>query len=328
MKKLLLVLLVVTLASFLFVGCLPGGTTPAEGEGEGEGEVEVTLDVENYYLDPLTGKTFVNGLDDCLQDVIVTIPGGVDAIETYEDSVVYVAVKWYNETTGKDVYVNLMEATSTDGIVWTAEDYDFCGIFEMDGETLIGDCESICLVALVKHPCCPGDEIALKVVTVDGADPKADLFVTVEDCADECVPDPCATDGVYLTWTSLTAATDCDPAVDCCEDDCSGLASWTIEVEPDACAGPCDLVTGSCPVVGTLDCGCLPYADSGDGTITYAVKYTLLDNVGNEFTDDWTLTIGEDSGDTIKLVGADASFADKDPVTIGTAFQVYDGACE
>jgi len=32
MKKLLLVLLVVTLAAFLFVGCLP--TTPTEGEGE------------------------------------------------------------------------------------------------------------------------------------------------------------------------------------------------------------------------------------------------------------------------------------------------------
>src|SRR5665648_384843 len=39
MKKLLLVLLVVVLASFLLVGCNP--TVPAEGEGEGEGEVEV-----------------------------------------------------------------------------------------------------------------------------------------------------------------------------------------------------------------------------------------------------------------------------------------------
>src|SRR5665648_557543 len=38
MKKLLFVLLIVALASFLFVGCTP--TVPAEGEGEGEGEVE------------------------------------------------------------------------------------------------------------------------------------------------------------------------------------------------------------------------------------------------------------------------------------------------
>ena len=42
MKKLLLVLLVVAMASFLLVGCLPG-TTPAEGEGEGEGETEVAI---------------------------------------------------------------------------------------------------------------------------------------------------------------------------------------------------------------------------------------------------------------------------------------------
>ena len=41
MKKLLLVLLVVALASFLLVGC-DTGTTPAEGEGEGEGEGEIS----------------------------------------------------------------------------------------------------------------------------------------------------------------------------------------------------------------------------------------------------------------------------------------------
>ena len=38
MKKLLLVLLVVSLAVFIFSGCTP--TTPTEGEGEGEGEEE------------------------------------------------------------------------------------------------------------------------------------------------------------------------------------------------------------------------------------------------------------------------------------------------
>ena len=39
MKKLLLVLLVVTLAAFLLVACTP--VTPGEGEGEGEGEEEI-----------------------------------------------------------------------------------------------------------------------------------------------------------------------------------------------------------------------------------------------------------------------------------------------
>jgi len=331
MKKLLLVLMVVAMASFLLVGCLPG-TTPDNGDGDGDGDgvVEITLEVENYYLDPLTGKTFVNGLDDCLQDVIVTIPGGIDAIETYEDSVVYVAVKWYDETTGKDVYSNLMEATSTDDIVWTAEDYNFCGILEWDeylatpAFVAISDCESICLVALVKHPCCPGDEIALEVVTVDGADPYADLFVTVKDCADPCVEeDECVPPaGAYIEWTSRTTG-DCE-TTDCCGDDCSGVGTWTIEVEPDPCLGPCDLVTGTgCPIEGVLDCGCFPYAtgvsvgDDPNDTETYEVKFTLLDNVGNKVEGTWELEFDTDS--LISFTGGTLSS--------GTTYQVLEGDC-
>jgi len=49
MKKLFLVLLVVALVSFLFVGCVP--VTPSEGEGEGEGECESVLLI-NYPMDP------------------------------------------------------------------------------------------------------------------------------------------------------------------------------------------------------------------------------------------------------------------------------------
>jgi len=321
MKKLLLVLAVVAMASFLFVGCLPGGTTPAEGEGEGEGEgeVEATIAIETEYTNA-GGVTFVacKNADAETSVITVTLPTAVEV-----DYAVYVAVKeWVpaaGTVAGYYTYDKVLATPNAARTVWTVDDFPWAE----------ADCEPICLVALVKHPCCPGEEVALKIVTVDCTAPKADLFVTLEDCADECDPDPCATAGVYLTWTSLTAATDCDPAVDCCGDACSGLASWTIEIEPDACAGPCDLVTGSCPVAGTLDCGCLPYADSGDVSITYDVKYTLLDNVGNEFTDVWTLTIGEDSGDTIKLVGEDASFTDKDGIIVGDdAFQVYDGGCE
>ena len=322
MKKLLLVLMVVALASFLMVGCLGEGTV-VDDDDDDDGTpppepTPVTIAVEDDYTDPLTGKTFVNGLDDCLQDVIVTIPGGIDAIETYEDSVVYVAVKWYNETTGKDVYVNLMEATSADGIVWTAEDYDFCSIVELDDETLIGDCESICLVALVKHPCCPGDEIALKVVTVDKEDPYADLAVTFKDCADPCLPeDVCAVAGAYFTWTSRTT-TDCE-TTDCCGDDCSGFASWSIEIEPDVCLGPCDLVTGTgCPIEGVLDCGCVPYAAGGDEpNLTYTVKYTILDNVDNKVEETWTIIVDTDEVTTFNA-GA---------VTMGTAIVVHEDQC-
>jgi len=67
MKKLLLVLLVITIASFLFVGCIP--TTPAEGEGEGEGEgeCETTVVIDGAVV--VDGKTYVSCGD---HDITVT----------------------------------------------------------------------------------------------------------------------------------------------------------------------------------------------------------------------------------------------------------------
>jgi len=86
MKKLLLVLLVVALVSFLLVGCfgVPNGT---EGEGEGEVEVEVTIAVENEYKSP-SGVTYVP----CVDKVTITFPEPVDP-----DYVVYVARKILEE---------------------------------------------------------------------------------------------------------------------------------------------------------------------------------------------------------------------------------------
>ncbi len=51
MKKLLLVLVVVTLASFLLVGCLPGGTTPdPDPDPDPDPTVQaVTIGIEDQY---------------------------------------------------------------------------------------------------------------------------------------------------------------------------------------------------------------------------------------------------------------------------------------
>ena len=49
MKKLFLVILVIALASFLFVGCLP--VTPSEGEGEGLRPRVEKLDFEGALAD-------------------------------------------------------------------------------------------------------------------------------------------------------------------------------------------------------------------------------------------------------------------------------------
>jgi len=71
MKKLLLVLLVVALASFLLIGCTPT-TPPAEGEGEGEGEF-LTIAVDGAVL--IDGIKYVSG---GTHDITVTFSSPVN----------------------------------------------------------------------------------------------------------------------------------------------------------------------------------------------------------------------------------------------------------
>ena len=81
MKKLFLVLLVITLASFLFVACLP--TTPAEGEGEGEGEgeCETTVEIDGAVI--VDGKTYVSGGNHTITVTFCApVVGGVSAYIT------------------------------------------------------------------------------------------------------------------------------------------------------------------------------------------------------------------------------------------------------
>jgi len=306
MKKLLLLLLVVALASFLLVGCLPG-TTPDDEDDDGDDDVVgVTMTIEDEYTDAV-GVTFVA----CGKDVIVTLPTAVEV-----DYVVYVASKVWDETDEEYEYVciepGIPDATRT---VWTFTDYT-----TLDCEY---ECEPICLVALLKHPCCPGDEVALRVVTIDCTPPYADLAVTFKDCFDPCLTeDPCDpfVQGAYFEFSSRTAG-DC-VTTDCCGDDCSGFASWTLVIDPDPCAPACDTVSGSaCPVEGVVECGCLLYATTTE-TLTYDVTYTLLDNVGNKFEDTWTITVDTDSVVSISVPKGTGG-----AVTMGEAIYIYTDNC-
>jgi len=334
MKKLLLVLMVVAMASFLFVGCLPGGTTPdpTPDPDPDPTPVPVTIAVEDEYL-ATTGVVYVKGDSNAttgVKDVVVTFPEAVAS-----EYIVKVAIKLETATTPFYVYVPLKDATpDVTRKIWTAKDVDFSSTasysYGVESTFSFADCTSYCLVALEKHPCCPGEEVALKVITVDMTAPLADLKITFKDCADACTPDPCATGAAYFTFTSVTPATACLPAVDCCGDACSGLASWTVDVIPGgACAASCEVLTGVCPVEGTSGCTCLVFADglNADGGAlpdeqeTYKVTYTLLDNVGNKFTEDWTIVVDTDS--VVSFTGGDATVT---PVVFGTAITVHDVA--
>jgi len=119
------------------------------------------------------------------------------------------------------------------------------------------------------------DEVCIEFpVIVDCDDPYACIDVTVDECT--C-------DGCEITFASTDESVECADNEECCGDDCSGLAGWSISLfdeEPfeDCCSNPCaePIYTCSgteCPIECTT--GCLSGGD-------YWAVVNLVDNVGNE----------------------------------------------
>ena len=112
-------------------------------------------------------------------------------------------------------------------------------------------------------------------VIVDCDEPFAEIEITVDDC--EC-------EGCEITFESIIEPGECYPDIECCGDDCSGLASWSVVLydgEPfDECCDPsvCEEPIGSCsgtecPILCVTDCLTIG---------TYYAVVTLVDAVGNE----------------------------------------------
>jgi hypothetical protein len=250
MKKLLLVLMVVALASFLFVGCFP--VTPAEGEGEGEGEAELCPAITLSGGVDVAGKTYIKAGKE--QTITLTFGTVTEPVNLF--------VGPCNE---KGMPTGVPES-STEVILRTTDKKVYTGTYVFSGEccelylyTMYGTGEVIC-----KYP-----------VIVDGEGPYAKIEVTVDECL--CVD--CA-----VTFTSeWTVSGDCEDTVGCCDDDCSGFASWAIDIYDEfpfdecctlQCAEPVDGCSGTeCPVDCTTEC-----LEAGE----YWVIINLADKVGNE----------------------------------------------
>ncbi len=277
MKKLLLILAVVALASFLAVGCIP--TTPPGGEGEGEGEVEgVVVEVEDEVV--VGGKTYVKS---GTRGITVTFPAPVE-----------MAVAYITPCTGgieKDKIVptgSPIPLWSEDGLVWTGS-----GTF--GGTTAYDCCSSYVLVEAGE---CEADVCVYYPVIVDSEVPYACIEVTSEEC--EC-------EGCAVTFESTSQEQECAEAEECCGDDCSGLAGWSIAIYEDdpfdkCCETPCDepIFTCSgtaCPIDCTTDC-----LDAGD---KYYVVVNLVDNVGWEAEYYATIVLDTACGVTVTQFYAD-----------------------
>ena len=263
MKKLLFVLLVVALASFLFVGCLP--TTPAEGEGEGEAEPAVTVVIGDSVV--LAGKTYVKA-------------GSHSVTVTFAEPVVGNVSANITDCSGSYKGTAVVLFPGPDHKVWTGS-----GTFGTyaTGATVTECCASY--VQVVSGECL--DEVCIEFpIIVDDAAPFAQIKVTADEC-------DCDSEVVVHFDSTLTDPL-CATSADCCGDDCSGLASWAIDIYTtnpfDVCCDiPCVEPIASCSGVGcAIDCdtACLPtplsVATGAPSDGWYFVVTTLLDEVGNK----------------------------------------------
>jgi hypothetical protein len=267
MKKLLLVLLVVAIASFLFVGCLP--VTPSEGEGEGEGEGEVIVEIDGAVV--VDGKTYVSCGN---HTVTVTFPAPVvGGVSAYITCCTGDYGKITNEIDNFECGTEVVLFPDADKKVWTGSGYFGCNDKSINN---LNGCYPCCAsyVEIYAGECEPEACIWFPVI-VDCDDPFALIEIDVDNC--ECA-------GCEISFETITLPGECYPDLECCGDYCSGLASWSIVLydgEPfDECCDPsvCEEPIGSCS--GT-DCPISCVTDCLTAGTYYAVV-TLVDAVGNE----------------------------------------------
>lgn len=283
MKKLLLVLLVITLASFLFVGCLP--TTPAEGEGEGEGEGEVgicpTVSVTSQVA--IGGKTYIKAGK---QTITVTFAVPTEPVSVFVGG----AIRGNPEGIPNDAK-EVIVSTDDGGLTYTGT-FKFGQGPEVD----FYDCNEDYIYVLTCDTCAPCKE----PYVVDNTGPASEIKINV---AAVVCPGTCT-----ITFDSTVDSTECAVTDYCCGDYCTDLASYSIDLYTtppfDTCCDiSCYTPAYSCPtgVACPIDCDLAGVA----GTVTttdkvYYAVVTLLDSVGNRTRYYATLTLDSACGLTVQ----------------------------
>jgi hypothetical protein len=273
MKKLSFVFLVIVLVSYLLAGCLP--VTPAEGEGEGEGEVEIcpTLEVTSQVV--VEGKTYIKGGE---QTITVTFAKPTELVSVYVGGSLKVAVPVLNNNPEgvPDNAVEVVMYPDEEKKIYTGT-FNFLEIpnqkARQNNSIYNPPCSEDYIYVLTCDTCAP----CKYPYIVDDENPLAEIKITIDDC-------DCA--GCELSFTSTSTEPECAESELCCGDDCSGLASWAINLygrnpfdsccDPSLCEEP--IATGSgidCPIDFTT--GCL---EAG----TYYAVISLVDNVDLEET--------------------------------------------
>ena len=254
MKKLLLVLLVVAFASFLFVGCVP--VTPTEGEGEGEGEAEICPTIAVTSQVAVAGKNYIKG---GTQTITVTFAVPTEPVSVYVGTDLKLGLADLLPGVEVVMYANADKTVYTGTVL-------FAGTCD-EGYIYVETCDAC---AYCKYP-----------YKVDGVGP--DSEITIASAA-------CVCEGVTLTFKTPTQSAVCGVTGVCCGDDCSGFASYAIDLYASdpfnlCCDIPCITPAYSCPggVACPIDCTltCITGGTVALGDKTYFVVASLLDEVGN-----------------------------------------------
>jgi len=280
MKKLLVLLLIATLAAFVFVGC---DLIPSEGEGEGEGEGEpegIVVEIDGQYEE--AGRIYVPGGDN---DVTVTFPAPVTGM---------VQISTTDCTGNYSKAGTIALFPNADKTIWTGSVFFECGY-----TSLPSPCDTACTP--VDKPCC-----ATTITVISGAceTDECIVFPVIVDCdaptAELCVASKCCVcEGYELSFMSTTDVGTCAPDEENCYDDCSGIAGWSLDIYcgnpfKDCCEIPCDVPIftdsgTSCPIEVTTSC-----IECGDPDESeFFAIFSIWDNVGNIREEGAFITVNE-----------------------------------
>ena len=289
MKKLLLVLLVIAMASFLLVGCIP--VTPGEGEGEGEAEICPTVSVTSQVA--VGGKTYIKAGS---QTITVTFAVPTEPVSVY----IGAALKVAPDTDAAEVVMY----ANADKTVYT-------GTFVFFGDAAV---DTDCSEAYIYVETCDACAYCKYPYIVDNTGPASEIKISKGAA--------CVCEGCTIEFDSTASTTECEVTTPCCGDGRSGFASYAIDLYTSApfdecCDVPCITPAYSCPggVACPIDCTLSCITGGGTSDKTYYAVATLLDKVGNRTRYYATLILDSGCGLTVqeyagKVAGVDSVCSD------------------
>jgi hypothetical protein len=300
MKKLILVLILIVLVTFLLVGCTPG-VTPVDPPIAGI-DCPVSVVVSDEVL--IAGKNYIQGGVE--KTITVTFAVPTAPVSVY---IGHEIADYFVDSTGLKTpeLVPVLPQYNDEVVMYTTDNKVYTGTYTFrsyeigagsyifkdrqlpNGFYLFEDCNSDYIYVETCGTCA-----ACKYpYTVDSLPPTAKIQICAAPCAEAC-------GGCDISFTS-TVGSDCTGLDPYCDDDCSGLASWNIDIYDQKLGDCCTIACGgeiidfgsgtTCPVDWST--GCLSTNADLDHVYAYV---TLTDQVGNStmfgysIHQDWTGT--------------------------------------